>query len=146
MTHTHDERLDEVGPGVWYMIHTSCGHATDAVSIAFALMLLERIALWFFCLVCRAHFNEHMAKRPPRAVAAEKGGLFRWSVDVHNEVNRSKGKREMSYEEAFELYLGEGSECHNCHKDGTAAPAPAPMSPLKHLLTRPNPHGFMIGR
>lgn len=128
------------------MIHTVCGKATDAVHIAFALMLLDEIALWFFCLICRAHFKEYMTKHPPRAVAAEKGGLFRWSVDVHNEVNRDNKKKEMSYEEAFELYLGEGSECHNCHKDGAPTPAAAPMSPLRHLLTRPNPHGFTIGR
>ena len=30
--------------------------------------------------------------------------LFRWTVDIHNEVNKDLNKKIYSYEEAFKLY------------------------------------------
>jgi hypothetical protein len=37
-------------------------------------------------------------KNPPPMTNREK--LFRWTVDIHNSVNRDNGKMEISYEEA----------------------------------------------
>lgn len=143
MTHQHD--IEEIGPGGWYMIHMFCGKAIDPPTTGVALGVISGVREWFFCIDCRSHFNQFATRRPPGLIANEPGGLFRWSIDVHNDVNIRRGKPTWSYEQAFEHYLGEGSECHNCHK-GKSQTVSTPMSPLKHVLTHVNPHSFMIGR
>lgn len=50
------------------------------------------------CPYCSQHFREKFQKNPPPLNNREE--LFRWTVDIHNSVNRDNGKREISYEEA----------------------------------------------
>jgi hypothetical protein len=50
------------------------------------------------CPYCSQHFREKFEKTPPPLESREE--LFRWTVDIHNSVNRDNGKREISYEEA----------------------------------------------
>lgn len=51
------------------------------------------------CPICAKHFEENMVKLPIRLESTK--DLFEWSVDVHNEVNKSNGKKVLSYEEAL---------------------------------------------
>jgi hypothetical protein len=51
------------------------------------------------CPGCAFNFGEKLKKTPPRLENREQ--LFNWTVDVHNEVNKSHGKPEISYEEAL---------------------------------------------
>ena len=49
------------------------------------------------CLSCREHFEQVLVENP----VPEAGDFFKWSVDVHNIVNRQLGKPEFSYEDAL---------------------------------------------
>lgn len=51
---------------------------------------------------CRRHWREFVAKYPPDFSSRE--AFFAWTVRAHNAVNRRLGKREMSLEEALELW------------------------------------------
>jgi hypothetical protein len=49
------------------------------------------------CLSCRDHFEQVLIDNP----VPEADDLFKWSVDVHNIVNKRLGKPEFSYEDAL---------------------------------------------
>jgi hypothetical protein len=55
------------------------------------------------CLSCREHFEQVLVENP----VPEADDLFKWSVDVHNIVNRRLGKPEFSYEAAL-VNIGAG--------------------------------------
>lgn len=52
------------------------------------------------CPICGEHFRENMEKNPPRMDNRQE--LFKWTVDVHNEVNKMHRKRVLSYDEAID--------------------------------------------
>lgn len=49
------------------------------------------------CLSCRQHFEQVLVENP----IPESDDFFKWSVDVHNIVNKRLGKPEVSYEDAL---------------------------------------------
>ncbi len=58
------------------------------------------------CPLCRAHLKTHIKKHPIEyALANGRPGLVRWVIDIHNEVNKSLNKEEMTYDEVIELYM-----------------------------------------
>lgn len=64
------------------------------------------------CQICAAHYKSKIEKNPPNMT--NRAELFRWTVDIHNEVNEDNGKRKLSYAEAL-FSIEENS------KDNTAA-------------------------
>ena len=58
------------------------------------------------CSICSNHFKENLLKYPlTDEVMSDKMKLFYWSVDMHNEVNKSQNKKIVTYEEALELVI-----------------------------------------
>ena len=53
----------------------------------------------------RENYKDHLQKLPitPQVLQNTKS-LFKWTVEVHNLVNKSLNKRLLSYEEAYQLY------------------------------------------
>jgi hypothetical protein len=75
-------------------LHIACLGCQDAkVLVDFVEGYKEIIP----CLSCREHFEQVLVENP----VPEAGDLFKWSVDVHNIVNKRLGKPEFSYEDAF---------------------------------------------
>jgi hypothetical protein len=58
------------------------------------------------CPACSNHYRGNMLKYPIRL--NNRLELFRWTVDMHNEVNVSKGKKVYTYEEAYEEFRKNG--------------------------------------
>lgn len=115
--HSHD--IKKIGPGGWYMIHLICIHAKSIDSKKGALEMINTIKEHFFCLECRNHFREFTESNPPIRYCNEENGLFIWSVNAHNNVNRMNNKPEMSIDDALELYLGSSGSCvKDCGKGG----------------------------
>jgi hypothetical protein len=56
------------------------------------------------CLSCRDHFEQVLVDNP----VPEADDLFKWSVDVHNIVNKRLGKPEFSYEAALANIVSAG--------------------------------------
>jgi len=58
------------------------------------------------CEKCKEHFSNNISKIPlTDDILNSKEKLFNWLVDIHNQVNIITGKKELSYEEAFKIYM-----------------------------------------
>ena len=100
--------IEKKGNGSWYMIHLIC---SDATNIEKAIYVIELIKKKFFCNKCKKHFNEFCELNNPKKAAKEYLGLFYWSVDAHNNVNKMNNKDIMSHEKAYDLWFGVGGMC-----------------------------------
>lgn len=65
------------------------------------------------CEKCRGNYAKHLEQLPlTDNVLSSRTNLIKWLVDIHNEVNKSTGKRVLSYEEGVkcivEQYEGQG--------------------------------------
>lgn len=90
------------GKQAWHFLHTICYNyaenptETDKKDYADYIDAFQRVLP---CPYCAEHFKELLIQLPPRF--DNKTELFNWSVDVHNEVNKSNGKSVLSYEQAL---------------------------------------------
>jgi hypothetical protein len=65
------------------------------------------------CNKCKLNYLKHLEKHPlDDTVLASRTNLIKWLIDIHNEVNKSTGKRVLTYEEGvksmLEQYEGNG--------------------------------------
>jgi len=90
------------GRQAWHFIHMvalsypETPTETDKEKYLSFLQILEYVLP---CPICGFHFNENMKKNPPRLESRQE--FFNWTVDMHNEVNKSNGKSTLNYDEAF---------------------------------------------
>lgn len=67
------------------------------------------------CGVCGDHLMENLKTLPVEPHLDGREALFKWTVTMHNIVNKHTGKREYSLDEAFEHWkrvcLGDDKEC-----------------------------------
>ena len=59
------------------------------------------------CQKCAYHYSKHIRKYPIDSALKSREDLVKWLINVHNEVNKSLGKREYSYQEVFDIYRDE---------------------------------------
>jgi hypothetical protein len=61
------------------------------------------------CPTCKLHYAEHLKGMPLTPSLDSRKDLFKWTVDMHNLVNRDLGKQEYTEEDAIAFYhkLGE---------------------------------------
>lgn len=89
------------GPHFWMTLHIACIGCQDYKALA---EFVEGYVYVIPCLSCREHFEQVLIDNP----VPEAGDFFKWSVDVHNIVNRRLGKSEFSYEAALANILSVG--------------------------------------
>lgn len=57
------------------------------------------------CYKCSLNYIKHLKERPLEQDDLESPEtLFRWTVDIHNIVNRDLKKKQISYDEALKIY------------------------------------------
>ena len=62
------------------------------------------------CYKCSVNYIKHLNERPLENKDLENNKtLFKWTVDIHNIVNRDLKKQEMSYDDAWRLYHNFGN-------------------------------------
>ena len=59
------------------------------------------------CEKCAHHYTSHLRKFPIDSALETREKLVRWLINVHNEVNKTLGKREYFYEEVIDIYKDE---------------------------------------
>lgn len=90
------------GPEGWWFIHlTALNYPLKPTKKDKEnyLKFFESLKDTLPCEGCAFNFGEKLKKTPPKLESRE--ALFKWTVDVHNEVNESNKKPKLSYEEAF---------------------------------------------
>jgi hypothetical protein len=91
------------GPDLWAFIHLSCLGAPsplDAESKKHYAAFFESLPPVLPCETCSNHLREHLQVMGYDEKVQTTEDLFAWSVELHNRVNVSTGKREWSVEEA----------------------------------------------
>jgi len=57
------------------------------------------------CSKCSENYKEHLQKIPIEEALNNNDTLFKWTIDIHNEVNLMTNKDKFTYDKAYDLYL-----------------------------------------
>jgi len=99
------------GPFFWHTIHItalgfpaepSYGHKKAARDF------YESLKFLIPCPVCRDHYVQHMDKYPITPHLDRRSDLFKWTVLLHNEVNKSLGKETFTENQVIKGYARMG--------------------------------------
>jgi len=97
------------GPPLWFSLHNASAYYPDRASPLHAERMkhiIIGIPVLIPCGTCKEHainyIEEH--KHHLMEICKTKKDLFKFFVDFHNYVNKRLGKREFTYEEAYNLY------------------------------------------
>ena len=80
------------GPYYWAVIHLACLSEADGLQ-----EFVNSLPGILPCPDCKEHLRENLTKLP-----FDSKDPFRWSVELHNAVNKRLGKPMVSYEKALE--------------------------------------------
>lgn len=111
----------KIGPGIWFKIHIDAIVAiTDSLKEAF-IININAVCNNFKCKKCQPHFRKFIDTHPLRDywnIKDSKGrdiGFFKWTWELHNEVNKYLKKYQPTLEEAYAFYSdSEAGACFNC--------------------------------
>ena len=93
------------GPHLWFYLHTISFNFPDNPSHLEKTQYLDfynSLGNTIPCEKCRNHYAAHLQNNPPRL--ENKDSLIKWTIDLHNQVNKTLGKREWNYDEAVDAY------------------------------------------
>lgn len=100
------------GPFFWHTIHiTALGYPQDP-SYAHkkaAKEFFQSLSLLIPCPLCRDHYTAHLEKYPITPHLDRRSDLFRWTILLHNEVNKTLNKNTFVEAQVLKYYsrLGE---------------------------------------
>lgn len=111
----------KVGPGIWFKMHTDAIKAiTDNLKSAFVVNI-NAVCDNFKCKKCQSHFRKFIDTYPLENywnIHDEKGrdiGFFKWTWEMHNQVNKFLKKYEPTLQEAYDFFSNtEIGACFNC--------------------------------
>lgn len=95
------------GPIFWHTIHiTALGYPTNPTysQKRAAKEFYESLVHLIPCPVCREHYKAHLEKMPISPHLDRRADLFRWTVELHNQVNVMLGKPKVSETESLLFY------------------------------------------
>lgn len=95
------------GPFFWHTMHiTAMTYPIDPTygQKRAAKEFYESLAQLIPCAQCREHYQTHLQKMPISPHLDRRDHLFRWTVNLHNEVNKATGKPIVTEIEAINFY------------------------------------------
>jgi hypothetical protein len=104
------------GPLFWHTMHiTALGYPTNPAynHKKAAKEFYESLAFLIPCPVCREHYETHLQKNPLTPHLDRRDDLFRWTVNLHNEVNEKLGKPRLLESEVIYYYRRIGARGKN---------------------------------
>lgn len=138
--------IEKIGPGIWYKIHID---GLKAVTLALKesfVININALCDNFRCKTCQPHFRKFINDNPLKKYFDIDHGIFRWTWELHNEVNKRLGKYQPSFEEAHHFYsTAYINGCLTCGKNRQEIV----MEPVKSLpqiqdLRTEKPRPFLI--
>lgn len=97
------------GPAGWHFMHTVSMTYPEIPSDQDKekyRIFYESIGEVLPCPACRRHYQDNLKKLPIQLDS--RADLFKWTIDIHNEVNKKNKKKILSYDEAFEAIKKNG--------------------------------------
>jgi len=64
----------------------------------------ESLKILIPCPICKEHYNTHLEKYPLTPHLDRRTDLFRWTILLHNEVNKVLGKPPFTETQAIQYY------------------------------------------
>jgi len=104
------------GPIFWHTIHITAIGYPQSPSYAqkrAAKEFYESLAFLIPCPVCREHYGTYLQKSPISPHLDTRDDLFKWTVQLHNEVNIILGKPTMLESEVVYFYRRVGARGKN---------------------------------
>lgn len=95
------------GPKLWFFMHTIALNFPDNPSfeeIRNYESFFENLKYIIPCDKCKLHYTQRLNENPVSKYLTDANTLFIYTIDLHNEVNKSLGKKIVSYEEAANIY------------------------------------------
>jgi len=65
------------------------------------------------CPKCSKNYKKHLKIHPLENSLENSDSLFKWTVDIHNEVNKINNKPLYTYDEAYNEYLNKQNNIRN---------------------------------
>ena len=96
------------GPKLWFVMHTFAYSYPDNPSKdeQYAMeQFFNNLKYTIPCNICRNHYKDILEKTPVSKYLSCRDELFKFTVDVHNVVNKSLGKPIYSYDDALKDHL-----------------------------------------
>ena len=110
-----------LGPGWWMKIHRDAMKATTEERKRVFEYNIEEDCNTFPCGKCKIHLRKFLDTHPLKKywqVYDIKGrdiGFFKWTWELHNQVNRFLEKYQPTLEEAYDYYVDSGANtCFDC--------------------------------
>jgi hypothetical protein len=104
------------GPLFWHTIHiTAIGYPQNPsyAQKRAAKEFYESLSFLIPCPVCREHYSSYLQKMPISPHLDTRDDLFKWTVELHNEVNKILDKPIISQSEAIYFYRRIGARGKN---------------------------------
>lgn len=102
------------GPSMWHSFHVVCMVKDMKQSDT---EVQKRTSQWIQalpgvlpCPTCAVHLKELYETMPTPSPTKDEFEVFRWSVEIHNHVNKRLGKPIVSFEDAAKLYFDKGTD------------------------------------
>ena len=95
------------GPFFWHTIHiVALGYSKNPTYTdkKCAKEFYESLAFLLPCPVCREHYKKHLTDKPISTFLDSRTHLLKWTIEVHNSVNKQLGKPEWTLEEVLAYY------------------------------------------
>jgi len=86
------------GPSAWSMLHFFASHSIQTEQKQALCKIIQSLPRVLPCAKCRYNFKDHIRSLPPPCNTDNIGkrSLLMWTFRLHNRVNKSLGKPEMS--------------------------------------------------
>ena len=95
------------GPKLWFVIHTFALNYPDNPNYEDKRVMEEffnNLKYTIPCEKCRIHYTQRLERNPIMNYLDSRQSLFKFTIDLHNQVNKSLGKRLYNYDEVVEIY------------------------------------------
>lgn len=109
----HKNSLLIYGPKIWYLIHFFAllnDEKKDGEYLKSYITFIKCIYELFPCPICKNHFEHNLKKYKIENYTPN--NLLEWSCLIHNEVNKSNNKKEISPEEYKSKYFEKNPEIY----------------------------------
>jgi len=95
------------GPFFWHTIHiVALGYPKNPTYTdkKCAKEFYESLSFLIPCAICREHYKEHLVKNPLVTFLDSRNDLIKWTITIHNAVNKMLGKSEWSESDVITYY------------------------------------------
>ena len=95
------------GPKLWFVMHTFALNYPDQPNYEDKRVMEEffnNLKSSIPCQKCRIHYTQRLERNPIINYLDSKQSLFKYTIDLHNQVNKSLGKKIYTYDEVVDIY------------------------------------------